>query len=353
MVVVLRPYATYLNKAMPVTTPRGILNEIHVTDRRIFKQCRNQYRFQILERLSTIADKVDALYIGTGGHAAMSSRYLSIMEGVQPEPMIQSFDAWIKDRELDRISRGLRSDKPSQEDRAMIMEILFGYEMHYADLDLTEWKILAVEQTYKCKIPGTNIWLIGTVDLVIWWKGQIWIVDHKFLRAAGDSLKGQLEMDDQMTAYLWLAKMNGIDAVGCIYNVIKKKAPVRPEPLVKGGLSKNKAIDTTYEIYYDAILEHGYDPEDYTDMLDMLKAKGNTFYVREPVRRNQMELDFFVRDLIAEAREMTSKNTYLYPSQGMQCGWCKYRALCKGEREGADIAFTRLHMYRVREDDER
>lgn len=337
---------------MPVQTRKGLLTEIHVTDRRIFKECRNKYRFQILDRLATKDSRVDALFIGVGGHHVLAEHYKALMEESKPIDMVDAFQQWLYNKAEEVNARQGRFEWPDGETLEMIHGILRGYQEHYADKD-GDWKVLAVETNMKAKIPGTNVTLTGTVDLVVKWHGSIWIVDHKFLRSISDSLAPQLEMDDQMTAYLWLASQNGIQARGCIYNVIRKKLPTVPEILKSGALSKNKSIDTTQATYLKAIHDNGLNPEDYVDILDALGVKPNNFFHREPVARNRRELQFFQDDLTYEARDMTSKNTRYYPTPGMSCGWCQFRSLCKGEREGADVEYTVQHLYRIRDDDER
>lgn len=336
---------------MPVETPKGILREIHVTDRRMFKECRAKYKYQVVQRLATIESRVDALYIGTGGHHALAKYYLGLKEGTKVN-LVDTFEEWVNDRFVAAKAKGRHFELPTGEQTELIHGVLNNYAEYYHDRD-HEWKIVAVEQSFRHKIPGTNVWLVGSMDLIVEHRGSLWIVDHKFLRAINPNLAQQLEMDDQMTGYLWLAHKYGYNVRGCIYNVILKKLPAEPELLARGGLSKSTRILTTSDAYLRAIHRYGLNEEDYVDVLDHLGSKPNPFFHRELVARNRKELIAFEEDLTFEARDMTSSNTRLYPSPGLSCGWCEYRALCKGEREGADVNYTRMHMYRTREDDER
>jgi CRISPR/Cas system-associated exonuclease Cas4 (RecB family) len=270
------------------------------------------------------------------------------MGGVYTTNLVDAFENWV----LERQALYKTSTRPDEKDTHMIHTILRGYQERYEETD-RDWQILAVEVPIRYKVPGTNIWLLGTVDLIVKYKGYVWIVDHKFLKAIGANLAQQLEMDDQMTGYLWLAKQHGIDARGCIYNVIKKKAPTVPPLLKSGALSQRGDMDTTYDVYMQAIKDNGLNPDNYAKFLDTLVTKPLSFYHRETVVRNKHELNMFERDLPWEVRDMTSTSTHLYPSPGMQCGWCKFRSLCKCEREGGDAAYTRKHLYRLKEYDER
>jgi len=331
-----------------IQTPKGKLDVIHVTDRRIFKECRAHYKYQIVDRLRPLGDIVDALYIGTGCHHVLSVHYQACMDGRYTTNLVDEFEKWVLERQT-----YLRTDKrPTEEETEMIHGILRGYKERYEETD-RDWQILAVESNFKYKVPGTNVTLSGTVDLIVKYHGYVWIVDHKFLRSISPALTQQLEMDDQMTAYLWLAKQHGIEARGCIYNVIRKKAPTVPALLKSGELSKRMDIDTTWGTYMQAIRDNGLNPDNYEEILGHLKDKPMSFYHRELVVRNKHEVNMLGNDLPFEIKDMTSPDTRFYPSPGQQCGWCKFRSLCKCEREGGDAKYTREHLYRVKEDDER
>lgn len=337
---------------MPLETPRGPLTSIHVTDQKMFRDCRTKFRFKVVDRLATISSQVDALYIGVGCHHVLQEHYTAKMAGEPQIDVVQSFEGWVAAKTEEIKSKGGRPERPDEETTWLIHSILKGYVEYYEDAE-GDWEILGVEQPISYKVPGTAITLKGTVDLIIKWRGRIWIVDHKFLKNLEANLKQRLELDDQMTSYLWLARNNGINAAGCVYNVIRKAVPREPEILQKGGLSKNKSIDTTPQVYMDAIEKHGLNPNDYTEILDFLATKPNTFFHRELVYRNKFELQAFEADLPHVVRDMTSTETRFYPNPGMNCGWCDFRALCKGAREGADIEYTKQHLYRVRDDLER
>lgn len=86
------------------------------------------------------------------------------------------------------------------------------------------WEILEVEK--KVELDRYQ----GIFDLVIRNKqGKIWIVDHKFKRSHQVS---HLPMDTQVSFYLMLASMVGVEPEGLLYNIIPmddrdKRYPVR------------------------------------------------------------------------------------------------------------------------------
>jgi hypothetical protein len=164
-----------------------------------------------------------------------------------------------------------------------------------------------------------------------------------------------LEMDDQMTAYIWLARELGLGTIrGCIYNVLIKKAPSKPR-IIYGGtaVSRSLASTMTYESYMDAIIECGADPDDYKTELETLRGKGSAFFERHEIARNPKELDRFGEDLQYELLDMVSEQTRMYPSPGANCTWCQYQVLCKAEREGSDSTRIRETLYRIRTEEER
>jgi hypothetical protein len=314
----------------------------------VFKECRAKYKYQNIERLRTIDSKVDALYLGTGGHAALQAHYLSLKMKEAPLDLTDEFEKWVAERQ----EKTGQMDRPDGDTTHMIHNILHRYQNHYEDMD-NQWEIIDVELMLRAKIPGTSVWLGGQMDLLVKWRGSLWVVDHKFLRAINPMITQQLELDDQMTGYIWLLRQNGIRVRGAIYNVIRKKLPTVPELLKNGSLTSRKDIDTDYDTYMQAIVDNDLVPEDYEEILSTLRDKPSTFFHREVVTRNDHELAMFGKDLVYEARDMTSKSTYHYITPGQHCGWCQFRILCKSDREGGDTEFTKQHLYRVREADER
>jgi hypothetical protein len=274
-----------------------------------------------------------ALWLGTAVHYGLEQYY---RDGKDP---------WVATQEwLDMKLPELHLEDMWPEERAkfndttdLMASILVGYVPFAQAHD--DFEIVAVEENLEIHIPGTRVKLGGKVDVLTRRgpKRQLWPMDHKTAAQYVDI--SVLEMDDQMTAYLWLVwQVHGELPGGALYNELKKKIPAQPEPLVNGSLSKKKNVDTTYEIYLTAIKNNHLNPVDYEDILEFLRNKPDGFYRREAVARTKYELEHFAGNLIPEARAMSSKNTPLYPSPTRDCSWdCQYRDLCLCETTGGDL----------------
>lgn len=311
---------------------------IHVTDRQTFKECRRKWYWDVNQHLKPIGDAGAGgpLWIGSSVHDVLAQYYRGRMMGT-PLSLLsvpEMHDRWCNYE---------GADKVDGETRDMCLHLLEGYR-NFSETADAGWRVQTVETEIELKIPGTRVYLVGTIDLTVQYNNRLWIVDHKTAAQLPD--ERALELDDQMTAYQWLALNGmGIKAAGAIYNVLRKKIPTQPKVLKAGGLSKDRSIDTTYDVYYQAVLENNLDPVDYVDMLDMLKNKPNTFFWRSIIARNRLELDKFGEYLTAEARDMTSKKTVLYPSPSRNCTYCDYRVLCKCENEGGDVDYLKKSFY--------
>lgn len=318
---------------------------IHVTERREYRTCRRKWWLAFVERLTPKNEiaKADALYLGSGGHYALEHYYRHQIDN--PGDLLPLIPLW----EAYKLGEAIQPE-PDQDE---MMKGVLNYYEQYAEVNDEHWRILDVEQRFRIQIPGTNIILTGAFDVIAedLLNGGIWIWDHKFLSQLPQFR--HLEMDDQMTAYIWIAHQVGLKVRGVIYNAIKKKAPSPPMILKNGQLSKNKMQDTTLDLYEAAIEENGLDREEYQDILDFLAAKPNAFIMREKVTRNKYELAHFEELVRMEIDEMSNPNTYIYPNLGYHCSWCAFQPLCKIMNEGGDHEYTAQEMYRKKLGSER
>ena len=83
--------------------------------------------------------------------------------------------------------------------------------------------------------------------------------------------------DEEMNLALALHREAGNKFDGVMYLVVRFKAPAIPERLKSGGLTKRANIDTTAQVYRQAIRESGLNEADYAEILSILDMKGNTF----------------------------------------------------------------------------
>lgn len=157
-----------------------------------------------------------------------------------------------------------------------------------------------------------------------------------------------LELDEQTTGYHYVFwRVRGYLPKGMVYDTLLKKIPNEPKVLKqqkKGGglmLSRDKDQGTTYELYMDALREHGLDPKEYTDILAALKEQAWTKYFRREVTtRNMAQIRAYERDLyhvFQDMREVARDPRKAYPSPSpLHCPRCPFRDVCLAMNDGSD-----------------
>lgn len=316
---------------------------IHVTDRRTYKECRRRYKYGLIERLAPLdAGHVGHLWMGSAGHLGLATYYQNYPTSDKEMAIGHALRGWQEYNDSSQL-------EPDAEITNLCHELLIRYMDRYWASD--QWEIIHVEVPIKVAYEEFNAEIVGQLDLIVKIKGEYWVVDHKFLSRLPNPRV--LEMDDQMTAYIWAARKAGYPVKGAIYNVIRKKLPAVPDMLQSGKLSTRANMDTDLATYLKTLERFGLDPEDYSEFITQLESKEDTYFHRSYIVRNQHEVDLFELNLMAEFREMTREDLVYYPNPGERCGDCKFQALCKCENEGGDPSLMKQTLYRVKESHER
>jgi hypothetical protein len=196
---------------------------------------------------------------------------------------------------------------------------------------------------------------VGRLDgLVRDRRGDIWIIDHKFMAQLVD--REMLTLDTQTARYVWAATVaikrgwwEGIspDARirGALYNVVRKKVPKVPRVLKDGTTSKSK-IDTTYEIFRSVLVSRKENPNDFREILLNLRDGGNKFFQLLEIERRPQELDLMGQKLGYEYEDMSRVasatrdllHPILYPSPNRDCTWaCSFKSICYVANWGGDV----------------
>lgn len=172
----------------------------------------------------------------------------------------------------------------------------------------------------------------GVIDVV--WKnkttGKILITDYKF----SNKDKGQVDiwLDEQMYIYAAAyASLNNLtlDDINIGYINIPKAEMKKPRVLKNGTLSKDKAQNTTYALYLEAIEENGLNVADYEDILSEITDKRLTTVATcninvEMATRIMRNIDNTIKDM--------SKG-YILEKCTFQCKYCDFLEYCKYEKE--------------------
>lgn len=250
--------------------------------------------------------------------------------------MMRNYEVWSNKADYDE-STGFK--------RILYTEKEFAVPMKWTGSDIPFQFIDANEQSWE-------LWLVGRLDLVVEdFAGRIWVLDHK---TSKDRLDEEiLILDDQMTKYLWAAEqILQWPVEGVFYNVLRKKLPTVPKVLVSGkGLSKDKSMDTTYEVYLEAILANGFKPDDYEEYLEMLQNKKTGFFERVKVRRNNYEIITAGIYMVQQALDMLNV-PLIYPHFTWDCKWkCDFKELCAATNRNDDTEWMLQNNFRKREFD--
>ena len=334
------------------------LPEVHTSDRIAFKRCRRKWDLGSYQRQNLIPDRInDKLWLGTGIHFALSEYY------EKGTPLVRAFQDWAA-TEINRIKEttGLWDEQMD-----MINEtITLGSGMleHYAKWCKVEdpkffKRVVSTETEFRVPILDpegnpTGYNYTGRIDGIVEDEfGAYWLLEHK---TASNTDTTKLPLDEQVGSYLWAAQqIYGLRLEGVIYNVLRKRIPRIPEVLKNGTFSQNKSIDTTYEVYL-GVLEDHYKALDkpvpidsYRDVLAHLYEKGNTFFVRERVRRNQYEIKNQGLRIYYELLDMTRPDLVLYPNPTKDCNWdCDFRSVCMAMEDGSDPEYLLSSLFKKR-----
>ncbi len=157
--------------------------------------------------------------------------------------------------------------------------------------------------------------------------GNMFILEHKTAGSIDSKYIANLDLDDQINAYIWALAELGYPIKGVVYNVLAKWIPHPPELIKSGKLSTNKKQRTTFDLYMKAIEENGLAASDYTEMLDMLQVKGDKTFLRLKVYRNKTEIERIGHELYQAARDMAKPSIYRNPG-ACKLNGCSVRSLC-------------------------
>lgn len=328
---------------------------IHTSDRRVFKRCRRKFYFASNLQRGLQPKKPNSIFwLGTGVHHALQMYY----ESNSSIDIVQSFDDWaMEERKRLRESGAViwendweKMDENQQLGKDLLthyskwckdkdtfkpykMEVMFSIPIKDPD---DGYELEVEHPVTKKKVPVTYD---GRFDgIVIDPDGDYWVLEHKTAKSFSD-WDDKLPMDEQVSSYVWAAQeLFDVRVKGVIYNGIKKKVPTVPTVLKSGkGLSKNKAIDTTYDVYMQAILDNGFDPADYEDILTILKNKPNMFFRREYIYRDPAEIVQQQKQIFEEAVDMLTAQSF-YPNPTRDCCWdCDFKEACSIVQARGDV----------------
>lgn len=219
--------------------------------------------------------------------------------------------------------------------------------------DLERYNVISTEKEFTVPIYNSNgkrtrDVLRGKFDMIVEdMFTTVWFFEHKTTSDSVDNRFDTIELEEQLNNYIMVASgMYGDFFGGGILNVIRKKAPRVPEPLKRGGLSRDKKIDTTYDLYMEAIKKYGYNASDYSEILGILMEKGDRFFGRKIVSRKPFQIletrdeiyytILALRELLSLYRK-TKNPAVFYRTPTFMCKSCQYCNLCILDSKKGDV----------------
>lgn len=344
---------------------------IRTSDRGAFKRCRKSWDLgsKIRKNLQPKGPMPKPLDFGTAIHAALEVYYdpetwgwdRSVVEALALARFSEEQEGQLQTylRDIGQGHGGGITDEEIRNDFAERWTLGEGMLKHYfqwSKINDTDWTPLYVELEFEVVIPGLEGTYAegavyqGRIDLVI--KDRLdryWIVDHK--TAARFDSTAHLELDPQCGSYAWaLQHMLGIPIAGVVYNELYKGVPGPPTRLKRGGFSKNKSQDTSYDLYVQTLMEeYGEIPSDYEDHLEFLKTKESVYFRRTRVHRSAAELQKLGESVRLEALDMLDPDLRIYPNPTkFNCQNCMFRTPCLIEHEGGDVDWVLRENYEQR-----
>ncbi len=199
---------------------------------------------------------------------------------------------------------------------------------------------------------GLPVCLAGRIDMLASDpNGNLYIVDWKTTArlargdASGNDRDEFLENDDQIGSYVMaLVRKLGLDVKGFVYIELKKAFPEKPIKNAARRLGRLYSVNKQQPVDYDTYLNciktndtEAFEAGLYDEFLQYLKESGERFHGRYKILKTTEELIEIERHLFMEAKEMCSKDTFIYPSPGrFNCATCAFRQPCLEKNRQAD-----------------
>lgn len=305
-----------------------------------WRRCHRAYHYKYTEKLRK-KTKARPLMMGSLIHEVLELE-------LQGKPFEHIFNKYQKEIRSIFEEERAEFDLDSVVPNARI--IMDGYLKFYKQ-DPVEY--LAIEKEVQAElIPGVIV--EGKIDGIVRKKsdGRVFIFERKTCKQMP---KEDVRLSDiQSVIYYWLLPASGYRRKldGIMWDYVRSKPPTVPELLKKGSLSLAN-IETTPEVYLEAIKKHKLKPQDYAEMLKKLELKRSQFFKRVPLPYSNTLRDNIVSDLKDTAKEILTFGEVLKDRNlGRDCSWCEFYSLCQSELRGLDSDFIRRKEYEVKKREE-
>lgn len=297
------------------------------------------------------------------------AHYYSYVEGIEPrvkpKPLKigtiihKLIETWAKHGKPEKILAEVRAEykKMFEEEKeyygdlpGMVEQIFQGYRDKYGDDEVFKYSL--IEKTMG-PIPLTSETQFQfTVDRVLDIPMGKAVCETKTAKRIPEEEKRI--WDIQTILYAWGLNESGYDINAVIWDYIRTKTPTIPRLLKNGELSQAQDIDTTYDVYYQAILDNlgKSHIKDYKEMLDRLEFRPDQFYKRVTQAISKVMMKSVVRGAKISSLEILRMSRLPVRNiSGFTCPTCFYSSLCYAEVRGIDSDFIRQKEFMKKEDE--
>ena len=212
--------------------------------------------------------------------------------------------------------------KMPKEDLAVCTGIFEHYVVHYAS-DLDKYELLIIER----KVTEAGIFLKAIPDLVLAEKatGRCFVFDHKVKADITDIDK---TFDVQKIAlYKVIGEQYPIS--GIVFNLIRSKVPMIPEPIkANTRFKKFTPASTTESVFRKTLSVYGFDAKDYPEAVEYFETHENSFFRRVSVDITVEEMNDFDQRFKLAQKEIAGG--VIYANRKWDCErQCDYYDMCQ------------------------
>jgi len=311
---------------------------LRTSDRILFKKCRRLWGWMShLKQSRSMREQADYFWFGTGMHYALEDYHGDNRYG-RPDIAFQAYAI-----------ATLRANT-APHNHSELTPLGIAMMAYYVDTWLWNrepYKTFIWNGVPQCEVNGhVNTGLVTAENYPIYYGftidrmvedcyGQLWVMEYK---SAKTFKSAHLDVDDQVTAYVWCAQEHYKRKVsGCIYQQHKKQAPQAPRILKNGELSVCKTQNTTGALYRAAANAIYGDlqkaPPDvmkcYETLISVEDYDGDKFISRQSISRNEYQIASFEQKLQMEIEDICNSDLPLYPNPTAMCEYmCPLMSAC-------------------------
>lgn len=313
-------------------------------------RCEQLYDYSYVRKLRPLVKDV-APQRGTILHEYLSTFYSGLVEGLSAEQAHTAGHMRLLDYEKQLNVAVAAAFYAGQEELAADYKTLLAEMQSIVDRyfivrgldDSRRYDVLAVERTITAELVA-GVTSRSIIDLVLFDRQRelTFLVEHKTTKNIPESALRIRDFQTLLYAEV-LRRRTEITIDGVLWNYIRTKAPTVPEPLKSGGITRRKDIDTTWEVYSQAVRDLGRDPAEYEEMRERLEGREETVFFPRYEHVIVTEPVMLLEDYASVAKRVQTQrllwaNGVSRPVRSLtrDCDYCAYYRLCEAAITGGD-----------------